>query len=103
MKGTYKRMSGDIRSARTVLNEASPLAEKSQDVYLRGRFLYAEAKQLTSEHKLDEALAAYKELIRLIERVKGGLDAKDQRSLSENYGYIYDELVALLYSISQSV
>lgn len=95
------RLSGDIRSARTVLNEASPLAEKSQDVYLRGRFLYAEAKQLTSEHKLDEALAAYKELIRLIETVKGGLDAKDQRSLSENYGYIYDELVALLYSISQ--
>lgn len=95
------RLSGDIKSARTALNQASPLAEKSQDVYLHGRFLYAEARQRTSEHKLDEALTAYKELIRLIETVKGSLDAKDQRSLAENYGYIYDELVALLYSISQ--
>ena len=56
---------------------------------------------MTSERKLDEALASYKQLISLIEAVKGKLDATDQRSLSENYGYIYDELVSLLYSLSQ--
>jgi CHAT domain-containing protein len=97
-----KRLSGKVKAARTALNEANPLVKNSQDIYLQGRFLYAEARQLTSEHKLDEALAAYKRLIRLIETVKGDLDTRDQRSLSENYGYIYDELVVLLYSMSKS-
>jgi len=94
-------LSGNTKVGRTVLNQAEPLAKKSEDVYLRGRFLYAQARQLAAEDRLNEALATYEELIRLIETVKGGLDARDQRSISENYGYIYDELVALLYSLSQ--
>lgn len=96
-----KRLGGDINAARSALNEARPLASKSQDLYLRGRLLYGEARQLTSERKLDEALASYKQLITLIEAIKGKLDAKRQKSLSENYGYIYDELVSLLYSMSK--
>jgi CHAT domain-containing protein len=95
------RLSGNTKVGRTALNQAEPFAKRSEDVYLRGRFLYAQARQLTSENRLNEALATYKELIRLIETVKGGLDARDQRSIAENYGYIYDELVALLYSLSQ--
>jgi tetratricopeptide (TPR) repeat protein len=96
-----KRLRGDVKAARAGLNDANPLVQKSQDVYLHGRFLYADARQLTSENKLDKALVAYKELIQLIETVKGSLDSRDQRSLSENYGYIYDELVVLLYSMSK--
>jgi CHAT domain-containing protein len=37
----------------------------------------------------------------MIETVKGGLSAKEQRALSENYEFIYDELVSLLYSMSK--
>jgi len=96
-----KRLSGDTKAARSALNQARPLASKSKDLYLHGRLLYAEARQLTAEHRSDEALASYKQLIALIEKVKGKLDPRDQKSLSENYGYIYDELVALLYSMSQ--
>jgi CHAT domain-containing protein len=95
-----QRLNGEVKAARSSLNEARPLASKSQDVYLLGRLLYAEARLLNSEGKLDEALASYKQLIALIEGVKGKLDAKDQKSLSENYGYIYNELVSLLYSMS---
>ncbi len=66
-----------------------------------GRFLYAEARLLVREGKLDEALFSYKQLISLIEKVKGNLSAHEQKSISENYGYIYDELVSLLYSMSK--
>jgi hypothetical protein len=76
------------------------MASKSPEIYLRGRLLYAEARLLTSEGKLDAALVSYKELISLIESIKGSLSAQEQKSISENYGYIYDELVALLYSMS---
>lgn len=96
-----KRMGGDIRGARSALNQARPMVSQFQDAYLSGRLLYAEAGLLVSESKLDEALASYEQLITLIESVKGKLAAKEQGSLSENYGYIYDELVSLLYSMSR--
>jgi len=96
-----QRLNGEIRAARVALNQARPVASESQDLYLRGRLLYAEARQLKSEGKLDEALDSYKQLITLIETVKGNLDAKEQKAISENYGYIYDELVSLLHSMSK--
>jgi CHAT domain-containing protein len=95
-----QRLNGKIQVARSSLNEARPLASKSQEFYLRGRLLYGESRQLTAEHKLDEALESYERLIALIETLKGQLDAKEQKSLSENFGFIYDELVSLLYSMS---
>jgi CHAT domain-containing protein len=96
-----QRLNGEIESARAALNQARPLVSKSRDIYLRGRLLYAEARQLKSEKRLDEALTSYKQLITLIETVKSALDVKKQKAISENYGYIYDELVSLLYSMSK--
>jgi CHAT domain-containing protein/tetratricopeptide (TPR) repeat protein len=90
---------GDLQGARLVFNQASSLVAKSPDLYLGGRLLYVKARLLVRENRPNEALAAYKELIALIEQVKTRLSDKDQRSLSETYGYIYDELVALLYSM----
>jgi CHAT domain-containing protein len=95
-----ERLNGDLKTSRSALNKARPMASKSPEIYLRGRLLYAEARLLTSEGKLDAALVSYKELISLIESIKGSLSAQEQKSISENYGYIYDELVALLYSMS---
>jgi CHAT domain-containing protein/lipopolysaccharide biosynthesis regulator YciM len=96
-----ERLEGDLKDSRAALNKVRPLALKSQELYLRGRFLYVEARLLVSEGKLEEGLASYKQVISLIETVKGNLNAQEQRAISENYGYVYDELVSLLYSMSK--
>jgi len=95
-----ERLEGDLKASRSALNKARPTASQSPEIYLRGQFLYAEARLLVSEGKLDEGLASYKQLISLIESVKGNLSAQEQKSISENYGFIYDELVSLLYSMN---
>jgi tetratricopeptide (TPR) repeat protein len=91
-----ERLNRNLKAARTALNEAGPLASKSSDLYLRGRLLYAESRLLASEGSYDKSLTSYRNLISLIELVKGNLDARDQKALSENYSYIYDELVAFV-------
>jgi CHAT domain-containing protein/Tfp pilus assembly protein PilF len=96
-----RRLNGDLASARKALNKARELLANSSDLYNHGRYLNREAQLLISEQKLDEALGVYKELISLIEKVKGSLDLKVQKSLSENYGFIYGNLVSLLYTMSQ--
>jgi CHAT domain-containing protein/tetratricopeptide (TPR) repeat protein len=94
-------LEGDLRGARAALNRARPIAAKSQELYLRGRFLYTEGRLFGLEGNLQQAVTTYRELISLIETVKGDLNAQEQKSLAENYGYIYDELVSLLYSMSE--
>lgn len=96
-----QRMAGDLRSATASLQRAGGFVAKSPDFYLRGRLLYGQANLQRSLGKYDEAIERYKQLIALIERVKGEMDPNEQRSLSETYGFIYDELVATLYSRSQ--
>jgi CHAT domain-containing protein/tetratricopeptide (TPR) repeat protein len=95
-----QRMSGEIGLGRASLNKAARLVSDSQELYLHGLFLYGEARQLTSEQKFDDALASYKKLIAMIETVKGRLSTQEQRALAENYEFMYDELVSLLYSMS---
>lgn len=96
-----ERLSGNVRESRAALNEARPLVSRSPELYLRGRLMYQESRLLASEGKLNDALASYERLISLLESVKGKLDAQEQKSISENYGFIYDELVSLLYSMSK--
>lgn len=88
--------------SRSALNEARPLVAKSSDLYLEGRLEYQGSRLLASEGKTHEALTSYKQLILLVEGIKGKLGAQEQQSLAENYSFIYDELVALLYSMSKS-
>jgi CHAT domain-containing protein/tetratricopeptide (TPR) repeat protein len=96
-----ERLGGHLKASRSALNQARPLVTKSPDLYLKGRLEYQGSRLLASEGKFDEALSSYKQLISLIESVKGKLGAQEQKGLSENYGFIYDELVALLYSMSK--
>ena len=49
-----QRLNGDIKAARSSLDEARPVALRSQDLYFHGRLLYGEARQLTSEGKPDK-------------------------------------------------
>jgi CHAT domain-containing protein/tetratricopeptide (TPR) repeat protein len=96
-----ERLGGNVKASREALTEARPLALKSPEFYLRGRLVYQESRLLASEGRLDDALASYEKLISLIEVIKGRLQVQEQKSLAENYGFIYDELVSLLYSMSK--
>jgi tetratricopeptide (TPR) repeat protein len=96
-----ERMSGDVKTSRRTMNDAKKLAASWPDFYLHGRIAYQESRLLVSEGRLSDALASYKKLISMIENIKGRLSAREQQSLSENYGFIYDELISLLYDMSQ--
>ena len=95
-----ERKNGDLAAAASSLKEARRLAPGIKDVYFQGSLLYREAGQQRAEGHLEQALKTYQELISLIERVKGQGDVKSQLSLSETYGYIYDELSSTLYAMS---
>ena len=96
-----ERLAGNLKASRTALNEARPLVAKSPDLYLKGRLQYQGSRLLASEGRLKEALSSYQQLIALIETIKGRLGAEEQKGIAENYSFIYDELVALLYSMSK--
>jgi hypothetical protein len=65
---------------------------------LHGRLLYGEANLKRSQGAYNEAAALYENLISLVEQVKGQVDSNAQRSLSETYGFIYDELIEAIYT-----
>lgn len=94
-------LGGHLKESRAALNESRPLASKSADLYLRARFMYMDSRLLKLEGRLDDSLASYERLVAQIESVKGKLDPQEQNTLSENYSYIYDELVSLLYAMSR--
>ena len=96
-----ERREGDLKASRSALDKARPIASQSKEIVTRGRLLLVEAQLLVADGKLDEAMVSYKQLIALIESVKGNLNAQEQKSISENYRYIYDELVSLLYLMSR--
>jgi len=95
-----ERKTGDLAAAASSLKEATRLAPGIKNVYFQGSLLYGEAGQLRVEGHLEQALKAYQDVISLIERVKGQGDPKTQLSISESYGFIYDELISTLYAMS---
>jgi CHAT domain-containing protein/tetratricopeptide (TPR) repeat protein len=95
-----ERKDGDLRGSASSLKEAKRLGAGIKDVYFQGSLLYREAGQLRADGKLEQALKAYEQLVSLVERVKDQGDMKSQRSLSETYGYIYDDLSSTLYALS---
>lgn len=95
-----ERKNGDLAKAASSLKEAMHLTADVKDVYLQGSLLYRQAGQRRAEGDLEAASKTYREVISLIERAKSQGSVNAQRSLSENYGYIYDELVSTIYSMS---
>jgi CHAT domain-containing protein/tetratricopeptide (TPR) repeat protein len=96
-----ERKKGDLKASASSLKEAERLGAGIKDVYFQGSLLYREAGQLRAEGKLDQAIDTYQQLVSLVESVKGQGDTKSQLSLSEAYGYIYDELSSTLYALSK--
>jgi len=95
-----QRAAGDLQESTAILQQAKRLVEQSANFYLHGRYLYGEANLKRAQGADAEAIAIYEKLISLLEGVKGTSDASDQRAVSETYGFIYDELISTLYSLS---
>jgi hypothetical protein len=95
-----QRAAGDLQESTAILQQAGRLVEQSANFYLHGRFLYGEANLKRAQGADAEAVTIYEKLISLLEGVKGTSDASDQRAVSETYGFIYDELISTLYSLS---
>jgi len=96
-----QRAAGDLRASAATMQRAGRLVELSSNFYLHGRLLYGEANLKRSQGADADAVAIYERLISLLEGVKGQSDANDQRAVSETYGFIYDELISSLYSVSK--
>ncbi len=95
-----QRKNGDLAASTSSLNQARHLAANSKDLYLQGRLLYGEAGLERARGNLEQAFRFYKELISLLENVKGQGDPNTQRSVSESYAFIYDEMTSTLYAMS---
>jgi hypothetical protein len=93
-----QRRAGDLKASGAALLRAHDLVTQSTDFYLHGRLLYGEANLKRSQGAYNEAAALYENLISLVEQVKGQVDPNAQRSLSETYGFIYDELIEAIYT-----
>jgi hypothetical protein len=48
-----------------------------------------------------DAVATYEKLISLLEGIKDQSNVNDQRAVAETYSFIYDEMIASLYSLSK--
>jgi hypothetical protein len=95
-----QRKIGNLAASTSSLNQARHLAANSKDFYLQGRLLYGEAGLERARGNLEQAFRFYKVLISLLENVKGQGDPNTQRSVSESYAFIYDEITSTLYAMS---
>lgn len=97
--GEIQRGAGDLKESQVTLTHAENLVEQSTNFYLHSRLLYAEANLKRAQNADREASALYEKIISRLEGVKGQANINDQRVLSETYGFVYDELIATLYSL----
>lgn len=96
-----QRAAGDLHASAATMQQAGRLADRSANFYLHGRLLYGKANLKRAQGANANAVAIYEKLISLLEVVKDASDTTDQRAISETYGFIYDELIAALYSLSK--
>ena len=95
-----QRSDGDIRGAAVSLARAEPVVARIQNFYMTGRLDYGRANLLKAEGKFKDAIDQYERVISLLEQVKSSSDVVIRRKTSENYGFIYGELIDTYYSLS---
>ena len=88
-------------AAAITLARASPLVKRTQNFYMTGRLYYGQANLLRKEGRFKEAIEQYELVIGLLEQVKSSSDLRHRRKASENYGFIYDELIDTYYSLGK--
>jgi CHAT domain-containing protein/Tfp pilus assembly protein PilF len=95
-----QRSSGDVKAAAISLGRAEPLVNRMHNFYMTGRLHYGQANLLKAEGEFEKAVEQYQRVIGLLEQVKASSDPDVRRKASENYGFIYDELIDTYYAIS---
>lgn len=91
---------GEYKAAQKDLENASPLVQEGHDYYLSGRFLYVKARLERNIGDLDAAVEDYSEVVRMIGALQGSPDVEESSTVSENYSFIFDELISALYQRS---
>jgi CHAT domain-containing protein len=95
-----QRSDGDLHAAFTSLARAEPLVKRIHNFYMTGRLYYGQANLLKAQGQLKSAIEQYQHVIALLEQIKSDSALDIQRKASENYGFIYGELVDTYYLLS---
>jgi CHAT domain-containing protein len=95
-----QRSDGDLHAASTSLARAEPLVKRIHNFYMTGRLYYGQANFLKAQGQLKSAIEQYQRVIALLEQIKSDSALDIRRKASENYGFIYGELVDTYYLLS---
>jgi CHAT domain-containing protein len=94
-----QRSDGDVHAAAISLARAEPLVTRIQNFYMTGRLYYGRANLLKTEGQFKNAIEQYERVIALLEQIKSTSDLDIRRKASENYGFVYGELIDTYYSL----
>jgi CHAT domain-containing protein/uncharacterized protein HemY len=95
-----QRSDGDVHAAAISLARAEPLVARNQNFYMTGRLDYGRANLLKAEGRFKDAIDQYERVIGLLEQIKSTSDVDIRRKASENYGFVYGELIDAYYALS---
>src|ERR1700733_5683905 len=91
---------GEYKDAEKDLERSGPLVQSARDYYLSGRFLYVRARLERNVGQLDAAVKDYSDVVQMIGTLQGGSDVQESSAISENYSFIFDELISTIYEQS---
>lgn len=97
-----QRSDGDLRGAAKSLQIAQPLVVRTNNFYNTGRFYYCQAGLYRAQGRLKESIDQYEQVINLLEQFKSSSNVENRRKVSEQYDFIYDEMVETYYELSQT-
>ncbi len=88
---------GEYKAAEKDLENSGPLVQAAHDYYLSGRFLYVRARLNRNVGHLEAAVKDYSDVVQMIGTLQSGSDVQESSAISENYSFIFDELISTLY------
>jgi CHAT domain-containing protein/Tfp pilus assembly protein PilF/predicted negative regulator of RcsB-dependent stress response len=101
--GEVRRSQGQLSAALEQYSSAQAIQEQLRDPELGWRILYGRGQALSAQDKTDDAIAAYKEAIRIIEDTRSEIVEERYRAgYIEDRHQVYVALVELLLKLHQA-
>ncbi len=97
-----QRSDGNLEGAAKSLQLAEPLVMRANNFYTIGRLYYGQAGLYRAQGRLEEATQKYEQVVNLLEQFKSTSRAETRRTVSENYGFIYDDLIETYYALGKA-
>jgi CHAT domain-containing protein/Tfp pilus assembly protein PilF len=98
--GELRRSQGQLQQAVEEYSAAQALQQQLRDPELGWRIYYGRGQTLAAQEKTDDAIAAYKESIRIIEQTRSGIaEERYQAGYIEDRYQVYVALVELLLKV----